>query len=279
MNKKYDNNQTKAYIRAIAEIDPVSVRRALINNADPSPLFKITNRVWTAQLFVSADEVQAHNACSQIDKASGFLADLLPVDDMKSVKWLGLAGFTPISSADANVVRVGPDSYTNAVSAALFDMFASIVVSQPDNYSDAKIEEIARARDVLQVCMDFNANIAGSDARGMTLLHWCCALYDDQELIARLVKWGCNADTPDHAGVTPIEVAAQHGHVNSFAGLGVEQVEKTKPVELADIASCQDEPVIPQEVPCELTQPPQSMLRRYINVLLGRTSPLDNTQH
>ncbi|HFT6958992.1 TPA: ankyrin repeat domain-containing protein [Stenotrophomonas maltophilia] len=293
MDKKFNKHETQKFINAILAVDPNGVRSALKNNADPTPVLKTDLNVWHAQLRVPANEVAPHGTCTALDKHAALLTDVLPLDNMQSVKWLGLAGHVPIASADANEVRMGPSSFSNAVLAAVFDMFTSIVGDRPEVDSDEQIAALARAKEIIDLCLIHKCNLAGSDARGMTVLHWCCALYDDKELVERLVAVGGTPTIKDKDGYTSIDVAAQYGHLNSFAGLNVREQEKkdgnlaTAPtqddlakIDWSELEPCNDfistSPSPSAAPPTAPASKPPSRLAMFFNVLLGRTSPLDN---
>ncbi|WP_242883776.1 ankyrin repeat domain-containing protein [Stenotrophomonas maltophilia] len=281
MFKKYDTLQTRRFLVGIANIQPEVVENALSLGAEPTPLFRRTLAVWTAQLRVPADEVQPHGDCELLDKEAGMLIDTLPLHDMAAVKWLGRAGSVPIASADGNSVRMGSQEFTNATISSIFNMFASIVANNPDDFTDAQNDMLSQAREIIHICLDYKCNLAGTDERGMSILHWCSALYDDKELIERLVEFGENPSLKDNEGFTPQQVAAFYGHVDAFAGFGcTPEPQNDIPPAVEPTPTDRSENDWSQLEPCNAVQyasfKPHSRFKQFFNILLGRTSPLDH---
>ncbi|MBA0233240.1 ankyrin repeat domain-containing protein [Stenotrophomonas maltophilia] len=264
---KYNRNQTKRFIEAIRSIDVETAQDALKNKAEPSPLFKQCDDRLVAQFAVAANEVEPHNQCTHVDPNAALMKDTYKPGS--PITFNGLAEKAIFATDKGMAVVVGRDRYVNGTVMALFDMFSSIMSEGTEHFTSAQEQKIGAAKAIVNLCMDHGVNMVGKDERGMTLLHWCCALYDDDALITRMLNTGAPAKLQDLDGYTAIEVASHYGHVKSFEALM--RFEKQQPAPQADPIGVDIlEPC--NGVECVQTSigKPSRGLKRFIELLIGR---------
>jgi len=95
---------------------------------------------------------------------------------------------------------------------------------------------------ILRSLADAGADVGAATVHGRTALHWAAAK-GRGECLALLLSKGAKPDARDAAGMTPVHLAAQHGHLAactllltaSEAVLEVENTIGVKPTEYQDV--------------------------------------------
>jgi uncharacterized protein len=101
----------------------------------------------------------------------------------------------------------------NPRSYAAFVCIASLFVANFARAEDAKLADAAESKNFPQVrkLLEAKANVNGTQADGMTALHWA-AYHDDADAVKQLLTAGADVNAANRYGVTPLSIACTNGN-------------------------------------------------------------------